>query len=97
MPDATPSATAATVDAALALAESAAAAGTAAGQLGYTLTQKALQSSSAAAVFPLLLLEGTAVATGFAAYIGSEAAWQVAQANAAANTLRGELQWNSSP
>jgi hypothetical protein len=84
-------------EAALATAEAAAAVGVAAGQLGYQLTTKALQESSAAAVFPLLLLEFTAIAGGFAAYAATEAAARLADANAQASATRGAAYWGDAP
>ena len=78
--------------AAVALAEASAAVGTAAGQLGYTLTTKALDASSAVAVFPLLALELAAISEGFAAYIAVDAAATVANTAAAAEA-RAAAQW----
>jgi len=65
--------------AALAAAEARAATGTAAARLGYQLTTEALKKSEAATVFPLLLLELTAISDSFTAYAATDAAWQVAQ------------------
>ncbi|MBI2517095.1 MAG: hypothetical protein HYV95_09275 [Opitutae bacterium] len=79
--------------AALALAEASAAAGTAAAQLGYQLTTQALKESSAVAVFPLLLLELTAIAEGFAAYAATDAAAKLATATAQAAVARGTAYW----
>jgi hypothetical protein len=82
--------------AALALAEASAAAGSAAARLGYQLTTQALKESSAVAVFPLLLLELTAIAEGFAAYAATDAAARLADAQAQAAAARGAAYWTGS-
>lgn len=75
-----PDTTSAAGSAALALAEASAAAGTASAQLGYQLTTQALKESGAVVVFPLLLLEFTAIAGGFAAYAATDVAARFAEA-----------------
>ena len=83
----------AAASAAVALAEASAAVGTAAAQLGYTLTTKALAESTAAAVFPLLAVELAAIGEGFAAYIAVDAAAKVAEAAAEAGARAAALHW----
>lgn len=79
--------------AALALAEASAAAGITAAQLGYQLTTQALKESGAVAVFPLLLLELTAIAEGFAAYAATGAAADLANAAAQAASAEAAAYW----
>lgn len=83
--------------AAVALAEASAAAGTASARLGYALTTKSLDESTAAAVFPLLALELTAIAESFVAYIAVDAAWETARLAAAAEFAAATAARVSSP
>lgn len=80
-------------DAAVALAEASAAAGTAAAQIGYQLTTEALKESSAATVFPLLLVELTAVAEGLAAYAATDVAALAATVETAAAAELAAAKW----
>ncbi|HTQ31594.1 MAG TPA: hypothetical protein VMI53_10325 [Opitutaceae bacterium] len=84
-------------DAALVLAEAAAATGTASAQLGYQLTTQALQASEAAAVFPLLMVELTAIAEGFAAYAATDADALAATDAAQAAAEAGAAYWSPAP
>lgn len=84
-------------DTALALAETAAAAGTASAQLGYQLTTQALKASEAAAVFPLMMVELTAIAEGYAAYAATDADALAAAVTAQAAAEAGASYWASSP
>ncbi|MBS0661095.1 MAG: hypothetical protein JSR82_22985 [Verrucomicrobia bacterium] len=90
----------------VAAGEAAAALGTAQGQLGFQLTLKALDASTAVAVFPLLLVSLGAVAEGLAAYLATEArataesasvraAFQAATATARAAYARGQSHWSA--
>lgn len=76
-----------------ALAEASAAAGTASARLGYQLTTQALKESGAVAVFPLLLLELTAIAEGFAAYAATDTAAKLATVAAEAALTEAAAYW----
>lgn len=88
-----------TTAAALATAEASAATGVAAAQIGYRLTTQTLnaQADEAVTVFPLLLLEFTAIAGGFAAYAATDVAWKTAELAVQAEFARAEAQWPSAP
>lgn len=81
-------------DAAVALAEASAAAGTAVARVGYQLTTEALKESGAATVFPLLVVELTAVAEGLAAYAATDVAALAATVEATAAAELAAAQWN---
>ena len=80
---------------AVAAAEIAASAGIAAAQIGYRLTTQTLNASvdDAATVFPLLLVEVTAIAGGVTAYHAVDEAWCTAQRAAEAAAVRGTARW----
>ena len=80
--------------AAVDLARASAALGTASARLGYELTTKALDESSAAAVFPPVLLEVTAIAESFAAYALVDLAWEAAQVAAAVELDAASARWS---
>jgi predicted hotdog family 3-hydroxylacyl-ACP dehydratase len=77
---------------ALAAANASAAEGVASARLGYQLTSQTLNASAeeAATIFPLLALEATAIAGGFAAFAATRTAWQSAQLQAKAGLARAE-------
>lgn len=80
---------------ALAAAEASAELGVTVAQLGYGLTLKALKESTAAAVFPLLLVELGALASGLAAYVAEPPVWALCEARAAALEAAAEAYWRA--
>lgn len=80
---------------ALAAAQAAAAAGTAAAELGYALTTRAVEESDAVAVFPLLAVELAAIAGGLAAYAATDVAATAAEATATAAAAAAAAEWGS--
>lgn len=81
--------------ASLELAEASAAAGVVAAQLGYTLTTEALKESAAVTVFPLLLLEITALGEGLAAYGATSLGAAAATAQVKASLAAGTAHWRA--
>jgi hypothetical protein len=86
---------AASTAATLAAAEAAALAGTTVAQLGYALTTKALDKSTAPAVFPLILLELASVAGSYATYAATDASAQLAELNAQASFSAATAYWSA--
>ncbi|MBA3849523.1 MAG: hypothetical protein C0502_05935 [Opitutus sp.] len=84
-------------EAALAIAQASAASGVISARTGYLLTQKSLEKNTAVVVLPLLALEISAIAEGFAAYASTAALAKIATATAAANAAAGQARWASSP
>lgn len=86
---------AASTAATVAAAEAAALAGTTVAQLGYALTTKALDKSTAPAVFPLILLELASVAGSYAAYAATDTSAQLAELNTQASFSAATAYWSS--
>lgn len=80
---------------ALAAAEACAELGVTVARLGYGLTLKALEESTAPAVFPLLAVELGALASGFAAYAAEPPSWKISEVRAAELEARAEAYWRS--
>jgi hypothetical protein len=79
---------------AIATAQAAALAGETSAQIGYILTTKALAEETAIAVFPLLLLEATAILDSLAAYAATQPAWAAATATVTQSASSAATYWD---